>query len=86
MEKKLNEYRKEIDSIDTEIKELFLKRMYISKKIGDFKKLNKLEVLDLNREKEIIEKNSSDIDDKKMKEYYIEFYKKIIDISKKHQL
>ena len=86
MEKKLNEYRKEIDSIDTEMKELFLKRMSISKKIGDFKKLNKLEVLDLNREKEIIEKNSSDIDDKKMKEYYIEFYKKIIDISKKHQL
>ena len=86
MEKKLNEYRKEIDSIDTEMKELFLKRMSISKKIGDFKKSNKLEVLDLNREKEIIEKNSSDIDDKKMKEYYIEFYKKIIDISKKHQL
>ena len=52
----LNTLRNEIDSIDTEILNLFLKRMDVCRKVGEYKKSNNLPVMQGNRENEIIER------------------------------
>ena len=48
----LNDYRKEIDSIDDQLIALFAQRMETAEKIAEYKKANGLRVLDARREKE----------------------------------
>ena len=48
--------REEIDKIDDKILELFIKRMCIRNKICEIKKANGINLRDLNREKEIIDR------------------------------
>lgn len=50
----LNLYRKEINDIDKDLVDLFVKRFAISKKIGKLKKDNNMQVLQLNRFNEIL--------------------------------
>ena len=49
----LEECRKKIDEIDSQILNLLADRNNISKEIGNFKKQNKFEVIDKKREQEI---------------------------------
>ena len=53
-ENKIRELRDEIDSLDDKIVELLEKRSLISKNIGEIKQSTGKEVLDSQREKEII--------------------------------
>ena len=50
----LEEYRRRIDAIDAELVQLFLRRMEVTWKVGEYKKANGLPVLDSGREKEVI--------------------------------
>lgn len=52
----LNKVRSEIDKIDSQILQLMKKRLNLVLKIGKYKKENNLEVKDLKREKEVLEK------------------------------
>ena len=56
----LDELRLEIDKIDDELIKLFEKRMEVSAKIGEYKRENKLPILNSQREREKI----NDISDK----------------------
>lgn len=51
--KQLNDLRKNIDTIDSEIIHLLCKRFEISKNIGLIKKENNIKILDSNREEEV---------------------------------
>ena len=51
---KIEDCRKQIDSIDKELLNLFSERMDVSAAIAQFKKANNIPVLDLKREKEKI--------------------------------
>jgi chorismate mutase/prephenate dehydratase len=51
---KLREYREKIDNFDIEIVELLNKRAEYAIKIGKFKKSSKREIIDYNREKDVI--------------------------------
>ncbi|WP_294466480.1 chorismate mutase [uncultured Ruminococcus sp.] len=53
--KNLGEIRTEIDKIDTELIELFKKRMDCAKAVGLYKKENNIPVLNQNRENEILD-------------------------------
>lgn len=53
--KNLGEIRTEIDKIDTELIELFKKRMDCAKAVGIYKKENNIPVLNQNRENEILD-------------------------------
>lgn len=53
---KLEKLRRSIDSIDSEILNLFLKRLELCKEIGKLKKDEKLPVFDSKRENEILSK------------------------------
>ena len=53
--KDLGEIRTEIDKIDSELIELFKKRMDCAKAVGLYKKANNIPVLNQNRENEILD-------------------------------
>ena len=81
----LDNYRIEINKIDKEMAELFEKRMHTSKKIAEYKLSCALPITDENREKEVIEKNSVLVEDEIIREYYINFLKNNIELSKQYQ-
>ena len=85
MEDKLALARKIIDSVDTQMAELFLKRMKAAELVFEHKKEYGLPIFDAEREAAVINKNSSLISDDIIKEYYIEFLKKTMDISRTYQ-
>ena len=49
-------YRKQLDKIDSQVIKLLEKREKISKKIGPYKKKNKIKIQDKSREKQILKK------------------------------
>ena len=49
-------YRKQLDKIDSQVIKLLEKREKISKKIGQYKKKNKIKIQDKSREKQILKK------------------------------
>lgn len=79
----LSEARKQIDSIDKEMKELFLKRMQIVQEIAIFKKENGLAIYDEKREKELKVRLFENME--KFLPEYQEFIEKLLEISKKAQ-
>ena len=79
---KLNLLRKKIDDIDDELIALFLKRLDISKEIGELKKENNMKIYDPEREEEIM--SLKNIDDKQ-KKYVEKFLRTLMDISKEVQ-
>ncbi len=81
---KLLEIRAEINAIDKEMKELFLKRMEIVKGVAEYKIKNNLPVLDESREVSMIENLMNDVNPE-MQEYYLEFLKNNIKISRDMQ-
>ena len=80
----LNDYRKEIDSIDDQMIALFSRRMDIAAKIAEYKRANGLRVLDARREKEklrdITEKTPEDL-----RGYVASLYSLIFELSRSHQ-
>ena len=80
----IEEIRPEIDIIDSEMKDLFLKRMALIDRIAEIKAENGASVYNPAREAEIIEGRSGDVEER-FKESYIQFLKDILDISKKYQ-
>jgi chorismate mutase len=55
---KLEELRKEIDKIDDQILEKMSQRMNITSKVGEYKRINNVTILQVNRWDEIIQKRS----------------------------
>jgi len=80
----LNDYRKEIDSIDDQMIALFARRMNTAAKIAEYKKANGLRVLDARREKEklrdIMEKTPDGL-----REYMSSLYSLMFELSRSHQ-
>lgn len=82
---KIENARSTINEIDKEIASLFEKRMKAVEDVISYKIENNLPIFDEKREKEVIQKNSSLINEEKYKKYYIEFIQMMMDISKKYQ-
>lgn len=80
----LNDYRKEIDSIDEQLLSLFVKRMETAGEIAAYKKEKGLRVLDVRREKEklreIAEKTPAEL-----REYALSLYSLIFELSRSRQ-
>lgn len=81
----LIEARHEIDKIDHELKELFKKRMAVSKEIAMIKAETGDSIYKPDREKEVINKLTADISPDLREEYTV-FIKKIMEISRDYQL
>lgn len=81
----LDELRKEIDRIDDSMRILFEQRMNIVKQVKAFKKNNNIDVLDKQREKEVISKNLSKLQDTSLMEAYEKFLNHLMEVSKELQ-
>ncbi|MBQ3040287.1 MAG: chorismate mutase [Clostridia bacterium] len=74
-----------INEVDCEMAKLFEKRMKASELVAKYKKEHGLSILDTSRENEVVNKNSAYIEDEIVKEYYVEFLKNTMSISRSYQ-
>ncbi len=81
----LEEIRLKINKIDENMASLFEERMMLSKEIAKYKFANKLPIFDSIREEENIKRNINYINNPDLRNYYIEFLTKTMDISKEYQ-
>ena len=83
--KDLLECRKEIDEIDKELMKLFEKRMHVVSDVVAYKLKHNMEIFQKDREKEVIEKNISRLEDEALKEYAKTFLVSMMNVSKSYQ-
>lgn len=81
----LEDYRKEIDSIDRELVSLFEKRMNVAIKVGEYKKERNLPIFHSKREEEVIEKNVSLLNNKEYSDITRGFFENIMELSRSLQ-
>ena len=85
MENLLEEARKIINDVDTQMAELFVKRMRAAEMVYAHKKKMGLPILDQARETAVIERNTKRIEDEVLKGYYIDYLKNVMSISRAYQ-
>jgi chorismate mutase len=83
--KKINKLRDEIDEIDQDLTNLLLKRFSITKKIGQVKTSNLIDIDDSTREAKIINHLSNKANNDLKKEDIADIFKLIFNISKNLQ-
>ena len=81
----LEQYRQEIDAIDRELVDLFLRRMEVTGKVGAWKQQNGVPVLDAEREKRVIAAKTALTDDPARRADLAELYETIMAISRRQQ-
>lgn len=81
----LEDYRREIDSIDRELIALFEKRMNVAIKVGEYKKERNLPIFNSKREEEVIEKNINLLSNKEYSEITRMFFEKVMELSRSLQ-
>ncbi|MBQ9121196.1 MAG: chorismate mutase [Clostridia bacterium] len=82
---KLEIARKEINTIDRQMAELFEKRMAAARLVAEYKQENGLPVFDPAREAEVIDRNSAFVSDPELRSYYINFLKYNMKLSRNYQ-
>ena len=82
---KLEEARLIINSVDDKMIELFKERMHAAEMVAEYKKENGLAVFDKKREEAIIEKNINKLNCSNLEEYYLEWFKSMLKVSKDYQ-
>lgn len=81
----LEQYRQEIDRIDGELVRLFLERMAVTGKVGEYKQHQGIPVLDAGREKQVIAAKTALTDDPARKADIAALYESIMAISRRQQ-
>ena len=85
MKTKLDIAREQINEIDKEMIVLFKKRMEAVNMVVEYKMENNMPVLDSSREDALIKKNLDILNDGKLEEYYLTFFKGVLTSSKDYQ-
>lgn len=85
MSNKLGEARKIINRTDSQMAELFAERMRAVETVFEYKKEFGLPIFDPEREAAVIEKNAALIDDDVIREYYIDYIKNLMAVSRAYQ-
>ena len=81
----IDEARVKINEIDKKMVELFEERMKAVLDVLEYKKQHNLPVFDEIREIELTKKNIELLQDESLKEYYMIFFKGVLESSKKYQ-
>ena len=85
MSDKLAQCREKIDRIDRELMKLFEERMSVVLEVARYKKENNMAIFHKDREKQVIEKNLSLVENKELLPYVEEMLHALMDISKEYQ-
>ncbi len=81
----LAEARREINAVDAEMAELFVRRMRAAEKVAEYKKQHALPILDAAREEAVIQSNAKLIEDEVLRSYYINFIRNNMAVSRAYQ-
>lgn len=81
----LNDLRKSIDEIDRELINLLEKRMNIAKEVGEYKKINDIPILNINRELDVLKSLKDRINCKEYNKQLIDVYISIMKGSRELQ-
>lgn len=81
----LKKAREEISKIDSEMAELFVRRMREVESVAAYKQAHGLPILDPTREEEVITRGSARVDDPVLRAYYIEYLRDVMKISRRYQ-
>ena len=82
---RLKTAREIINRVDTEMARLFTERMRAAEVIAEYKKENGLPIFDAEREREVIERNSTLIEDDDIRAYYVNFLEDTMSHSRAYQ-
>ena len=82
----LEEIRSRIDEVDAQMTSLFEQRMELVREIFAYKTAHGLTIVDPSREEEIIRRNASTITDSDIREYYVNFQREVLSLSRDWQL
>ena len=85
MSNKLEEARTIINEVDSQMAELFIKRMRAAEMVYEYKKEFGLPILDQKREEAVIERNAALVEDEVLKGYYIDYLKHLMEVSRAYQ-
>ena len=85
MKNKLTIAREKINEIDREMRRLFIERMKASELVAEYKQEHGLEILDPIREAEVIRRNSEAVENDVYREYYVNFQKNTMALSRAYQ-
>ncbi|MBR7044225.1 MAG: chorismate mutase [Lachnospiraceae bacterium] len=83
-ENELADLRSQIDDVDRQMAELFIRRMMVSGNIAVFKKKAGLNIFDQEREKEKLAAQEMQVPEL-LRPYYREFLEKCMELSKNYQ-
>lgn len=81
----IEEYRREIDRIDRELLDLFLRRMQLSEKIGAYKKEKGLPVFDAQREADVLRSRMQAVEQDSLRQSAQDFFVSLMELSKAYQ-
>lgn len=81
----LEKVREEIGRVDSQMIELFEKRMKLAEDVAAYKKLRALPIYDEKQEEKVIERNVAKVNNNIYVSYYKTFIKNMMDISKDYQ-
>ena len=81
----LKEARQQINEIDAEMAELFVRRMRAVETVAEYKRANGLPILDAAREASLINNNAQRIEDETLRAYYVSFLQRTIELSREYQ-
>ncbi len=82
---KLEKARQIINEVDSQMSELFIKRMRAAELVYEHKKEYGLPILDQKRENAVIEQNAAKIEDEVLRGYYIDYLKNMMSLSRAYQ-
>ncbi|WP_300256919.1 chorismate mutase [Clostridium sp.] len=85
MSDKLAQCRHKIDEIDRELMKVFEERMNVVLDVAIYKKENNMAIFHKDREKQVIEKNLSRVENKELLPYAEKMLHALMDISKEYQ-
>lgn len=80
----INDIRKEIDEIDKELVDLYIRRMNCSARVAEYKREHGMPVLDASRERALLNK-ISELSGSELEEYTRTLYSTILDLSRSYQ-
>ena len=81
----LDDARKIINDVDSKMADLFCQRMRAAEMVAEYKKEHGLKIFDASREEQVISKNSQLIEDTVLREYYVNFLKNNMAVSRAYQ-
>ncbi len=81
----LTKARNEINEIDAQMAELFVRRMRAAAEVAAYKKEHALPILDAAREEQVVQNNAKLVEDETLREYYVNFIRNNMAVSRAYQ-